>query len=298
MWKIFNKFFIRLDKKPNNWEDRIVLFTGFLINSKKQSSTVKSYISTIRAVLQDNGIKLNENQYLLNSLTKACRLINDQIKARIPIQKALMLALLFQIDRHYANISQPYLKVMYWAIFSTMYFGLFMIGELTQGSHTVKARDVQLAENKKKFLFILRMSKTHWKNIKPQLIEITTFKKHQSTANEQNQTVKARTTSQLSQMRLPCLYKLLRDYINLRKKYHHPDEQFFIFADNSPVKPIHIWMCLKAMLIAGGFNHPELYCVHGIHAGRACDLLQLGLSVETIKKVRRWKSNAVYKYLR
>ena len=38
--------------------------------------------------------------------------------------------------------------------------------------------------------------------------------------------------------------------------------------------------------------------MHGICAGHACDLLDLGLSVEAIKKIGHWRSNAVYKYLK
>ena len=42
IWKIFNKFIIRLDEKPTSWEHRLTLFIGHLIQSNKQSSTVKS----------------------------------------------------------------------------------------------------------------------------------------------------------------------------------------------------------------------------------------------------------------
>ena len=35
------------------------------------------------------------------------------------------------------------------AIFSTMYFGLFRIGELRMGQHAVLARDMHIAFNKK-----------------------------------------------------------------------------------------------------------------------------------------------------
>ena len=80
VWRIFNKFFVRLDRKPKSWEKRIALFAGYLINCKKQSATVKSYLSAIRAVLQDNNIQLNEGLSLITSLTKACRLVNDQVR--------------------------------------------------------------------------------------------------------------------------------------------------------------------------------------------------------------------------
>ena len=51
IWKIFNLFFIRLDVKPNNWEDRITLFAAYLIDLGRKSRTVKSYVSAIKAVL-------------------------------------------------------------------------------------------------------------------------------------------------------------------------------------------------------------------------------------------------------
>ena len=86
VWKLFNKFFIRLDQKPDTWKDRLTLFVGYLIDNEKQSSTVKSYISAIKAVLREIGIKLNYDQSLILSLTRACRLVNDQIRTRLPIQ--------------------------------------------------------------------------------------------------------------------------------------------------------------------------------------------------------------------
>ena len=51
VWKCFNKFYIRLDRKPETWEERLVLFVGYLVEGKKKSQTIKSYISAIRAVL-------------------------------------------------------------------------------------------------------------------------------------------------------------------------------------------------------------------------------------------------------
>ena len=78
VWKIFNEFFVRLDDKPMMWEDRIVLFAAHLINERKQSQTVHSYLSVIKAVLSDNDIQVNEDRYLLNSITRACKLNYDR----------------------------------------------------------------------------------------------------------------------------------------------------------------------------------------------------------------------------
>ena len=87
VWRLFNEFFIRLDVKPRNWEDRLTFFVGHLIQQNRQSSTVKSYVSAFKAVLKMNNIKIKEDQYLLSSRTHACRIKNDTFRARLLIQK-------------------------------------------------------------------------------------------------------------------------------------------------------------------------------------------------------------------
>ena len=71
VWNLFNKFFIRLDIMPNNWEDSLVLFTAFLIKNDLKSTSIRSYLSAIRGVLTENSIKINEDRLLLNSMTRA-----------------------------------------------------------------------------------------------------------------------------------------------------------------------------------------------------------------------------------
>ena len=87
IWKLFGKFYLRLDIKPSNWEDRIVLFVGFLINNKLQSAMIKTYISALRAVLAEDNIRVNEDHFLLSSLIRACKLKNDQWLLGIPFTK-------------------------------------------------------------------------------------------------------------------------------------------------------------------------------------------------------------------
>ena len=55
IWKAFNKFFLKLDNKPT-WEERLVLYAGYLVHSSKQSQMVCSYISAIKNILQDDGV--------------------------------------------------------------------------------------------------------------------------------------------------------------------------------------------------------------------------------------------------
>ena len=60
IWKLFNNFIIKLDKKPADWEDRLTLFVGHLINEKKQSGTIRSYNAAIKAVLKENRIPIHK----------------------------------------------------------------------------------------------------------------------------------------------------------------------------------------------------------------------------------------------
>ena len=274
VWKLFNQFFLKLDRKPASWDEIIVLFIGYLVDSKKQSSTVKSYISAVKAVLQDTGIRVNYDYTLISSLTKACHLINDQIQTRLPIQKSLLSVILKTASDYFLDNGQMYLRSLYIALFSTVYFGLFRVGELTTGTHPVLDCDVHIGHNKRKFMFILRTSKTHWKDAPPQVIKIK--------SSNTNQTRKAHKDV------IPefCLYSLLRNYLNSRGPYSDSTEPFFIFADNSPVTPAHMRNGLKKFLQMAKFQ-PELYSVHSLRMGRALDLLKIGLSVKTIKKIGR-----------
>ena len=150
---------------------------------------------------------------------------------------------------------------MYQALFATAYFGLFQVGELTKGSHPICAKDVHIGENKKKLLFILHTSKTHWKNSKPQSVKIssTDIQKKQEKTHFTDRTTIAN----------PCPYKLLRKFLNVRKKaYKTVDEPFFIFSDRTPVRPTNLRRVLKMMLQEAGLDF-RLYNTMSFRAGRA-----------------------------
>ena len=94
VWRQFNQFFVKLDKKPKTWENRVTLFVGYLINDNKKSSTIKCYVSAIKAVLQYVKVDLKLDVALLSSLTKACQLTNDTVRTRLPIRYDLLVMLI------------------------------------------------------------------------------------------------------------------------------------------------------------------------------------------------------------
>ena len=161
IWKIFAQFYAKLDVKPECWSDRIVLFIGFLVENNLKSSTIRTYISGLKGVLADEDIQFDSNQFLLTLLTKACRLRNDRVIHRFPIYKDLLHILIDDIYQHFGDKQQISFQTLYTAMLMASYYGLLRAGEVAAGPHVLKARDVLVGTNKRKFLFILWTSKTH-----------------------------------------------------------------------------------------------------------------------------------------
>ena len=236
VWRSFNEFFIKLDREPETWEDRLVLFVGYLIDSKKQSQTIKSYISAIKLILRNDGVELKENKFLISSLTKACRYENDCVRTRLPIQNGLLQIIIKETKTYYEDqINQPYLALLYCTLFNTAYNGLFRVGELTSSEHSVRVTDVHIAVNKDKFLFILRSSKTHGKYMHPQSVQISREKGPEIYKNHKSKTKF-------------CPFQMLRDYVTERPGYLSNSEPFFVFSDRQPVQPSHMRGTLKFIL--------------------------------------------------
>ena len=203
IWKAFNTFYLKLDNKPNNWEDRIMLFVGYLIKKKCKSTTIQSYICAIKSVLQDVNVTVHEDTYLLGLLIKACRLKNDQIVHKLPIHRTMVQLIISECIKYYEDLGQHYLATLYASIFGAAYFVLLRIGEIAVGSHPILAVNTHIGVNKKKILFVLTTSKTHGKNKKLQMIKITATQ-NKSNKKSCNQKIKKNTL---------CPFTLITNYV-------------------------------------------------------------------------------------
>ena len=242
-----------MDKKPSNWGDRLSLFVGHLIQQNHQSSTVHSYISAIKAVLKMNNIRITEDQFLLASLTKACRLKNDRMKTRLPIQKGMLSIILKQTEIYFLERAQPYLGCLFQTLFSTVYFGLLRVNEMTKNAHPILAKDVHIGANKKKFLLVLRTSKTHGLGSAPQIVKISA----------KPMDYRRLTQNTVNLLKPPCPYTMLKKYAGWRGPYVNDVEPFFIFRDRSPVSAQQVSSYLKLMIHKCGFDD-KLYGTHSL----------------------------------
>ena len=210
---------------------------------------------------------------------------------RLPIREHVLKLLVTALPNVF---QQQYLITLHKAILITMYYGLFRIREITQNEHVLKAKDVNIGMNKKKIMFILRSSKTHGKESKPQTIKINGIEfdhlgrcRMSKVDHYKNEAVENNL----------CPFTALGNYLNLCKKRKHDSEQFFVFSDRSLVTAACLHAVLKSLLIDVGLDH-AYYSSHSIRAGCAIDLFDLGVDLGTIHKIGRWRSNTIYSCLK
>ena len=173
-----------------------MLFVASLIDSGIQSATLKSYMSVIKGLLIDDNYPWDDSKMLIRTLSRACRVVNDRVMVRLPIEAGLLELILFEIKRLYHD--QGYLLILYQTLFCVAYYGLFRVGELTTGDHPVHAKDVHIGLNKNKLLFVLYISKTHGYESHQQKVKIHANSLNNATAN-----------------RFFCPFKLSRQYLKL-----------------------------------------------------------------------------------
>ena len=271
IWRQFNRFIVCLDKIPISWEEKTAFYCAHLIEKKRRSTTILSYVSAIKFILKADGYKWKDDMAQIGLLVRACKVVSDEVKTRLPINGGLLELILFELKRILDK--QPYLLTLYRAMLIIGYYGMFRIGELSAGPHVIKPFNVHIGKNKNKIMIILYSSKTHSKSSYPQKIKIS--------GNSDN-------------ARHFCPFDLMHKYINARPQCLSREEQFFVFSDRSRVKLEHVRNIIRKLITNMGLQG-HLYDTHSLRIGRSCDLLKKGHSIDEIKLLI---ANAVYKYLR
>ena len=111
IWRQFNEFILKLDVKLNNWECRVAFFCAYMVEKGNKSTTIRSYISAIKNVLVTDGYHWDDSLILVESITKACRLMNDTVFNRFPIRIGFLEMILFEVGRIYND--NVYLEILY-----------------------------------------------------------------------------------------------------------------------------------------------------------------------------------------
>ena len=225
-------------------------------------------------MLKTDGYPWDDSKAALNTITKSCKLISDTVKIRLPIQINLLEQLMFETNRKFD--CQPFLNILYKTVLCIGYYRMMRIGEMASGTHPVRACDIHIARSKNKILLILRTSKLMVKS---------------------HYLKKSRLLNQEAIDIFFCPFKLMRQFMVCRGGYEDNQEPLFVFSDGTPISPDHVRKVLRDLLKRLNLD-PLLYDTTSLRSGQAVDMYKMGYSISEIKAKGRWKSNAVYCYLK
>ena len=213
-----------------------------------------------------------------------------------PIRRGLLQHILGEVQRKYTASNQPFLEALYKTAFLLAYHGLMRVGELTLSQHVVKVTNIHKGENKNKLLIILYSSKTHGKESRPQRIRIETNSLLEVTDPQtENRNIVESVNKKMANFFCPV--KTTKHYLSIRPEANSNDEPLLVFSDKSPLRSYHLRNLLREILTTLNLK-AELYDTHSFRIGKATDMFKDGYSIDKIKHMGRWKSNAIYKYLR
>lgn len=278
VWNQFLQFLDGFKNLPSLWEQKMVMFAAHLGNQGTQASTVGSYMSALRYKLRKDGVEIPDKNFEIASIIRTCKIKNNAVHYRCGISKNMLKELLQTVKKHFLDKGQQYQFVLFRAVFLTAYYGMFRIGEIAQGPHSLKMENVKKSTNKYKYLMILRSSKTHGEGDFPHTVSVP-------------QVVDVEETEQLYDP-----VQAIDDYKALRPQTS-PKANFFVLQDGSPIKCYALRRVLKTILSLSNYSQ-EIFDFHSWRVGRASDLLHSAVPFHLVKKWGNWKSNSILKYFK
>lgn len=275
----FTQFNLSLDNMPERLDDQLAIFVAYRAQLGDYSGTIQSYLSGIKYMLAKDGIEIDTRSARLRSLIKACKYKNDRVIHRQPISETLLVKLIKQLDILFS--AQPYLNKLYRCMMVMGFYGMLRVGEMASGDHPILARDVHFNHRLKKVQIILRTSKTHGLGDQPQYVKYNSDDSRVFLYNKKF-----------------CPYQITADFMTARGAKLYDSDPFFVFSDNSPVKPYQMQAVLKRAL--SNFHlDPQDFGIHSLRIGYATTLDHRHVKLDVIRRKGRWKrSNVVYRYIR
>ena len=182
IWKQLNEFVLKLDVRPANRERPVALFCAYLVDKGTKSTTIRSYISALKSILVTDGYKWDDSLIIVETIIKACKILNDKVFNRFPIRIGFLEMILFELQGMFST--DYYLAVLYKTILLVSYYGMLCISEIASFEsnvsldHLIKACNVHIGRNKPKMLLILYTSKTHGRELRPQQVKIQAVIEH------------------------------------------------------------------------------------------------------------------------
>ena len=249
---------------------QILTFISYLNLMGFSPSSITTYITGISFVHKMGNYNDPSNHFAVQKTLSAVNRLTGKLDSRLPITLFILATLNESIEK---TITNKFQRVLLKAMFTTAFFGLFRIGEITSasGAGHVPALDIsqcQMFEDK------MEITIKHFKhNVSQHPIILTLHRQTDA---------------------LICPVTAMQDYLSIRGLSPGP---LFCFMSIKPVSRNFFAQKLKFCLNFCGFNVKRYKC-HSFRIGGASYFYSLGYSEAQLKTLGRWNSNAFLAYIR
>lgn len=260
---------------PTAWPSsvpQVTLFISYCFEMGYAPSTISTYLSGISFHHKLHNLEDPTASFMVKKLLEGCKRMRHNRDVRAPITEPILLRICSVLP----NVCfSGYESCLFKAVYLTAYFGLLRVSEIVftsplHANRPLLYSDVLLTEGAKSLIISIRLSKT-------------------------NQ------TGPPTSLRIPvssdpslCCVIAVQQYMRLRPP---GSPYFFIHQNGSPLTRSQFTGVLAKSVRTVGLP-TQIYTSHSFRIGRASDLASKGFPMDVIKKLGRWKSLAVERYIR
>lgn len=209
---------------------------------------------------------------MVKKLLEGCKRIRPRRDIRAPITGEILNKICIVLPDICYSL---YETCLFKTAFLTAYYGLLRVSEIVftsqiQADRPLQSSDVQIVESPLALVISIRVSKTNQAGA-PTVLRIP-----------------AASNPSL------CCVRAVKHYLGIRPPHAR---YFFCHASGAPLTRSQFSGILTKAILAIGLP-TQLYSSHSFRIGRASDLAAKGVSSDIIKKLGRWRSDTVDKYIR
>ena len=247
---------------------QVLIFISYLHLSGKAPATMTTYTAAIGFVHKFNSLPDPTATFIVQKSLASINKRFGKSDSRLPITLLILSQLLESLEH---TINNHYDRTLVGALFTTAFFGLFRVGELTtqrSGIISIYLDQVKRIDEK------IHISITNFKNNDTNKPFVIILGRHK------DNTI--------------CPFLHLSNFLDIRGTAPGP---LFCFANLKPIPRTFFASRLKRALTYCNFN-PSLYLSHSFRIGSASYLASIGFTDVQIKLMGRWKSDAFLRYIR
>ena len=255
---------------------QMALFVTYMFNKRLASSTINTYVAAAGtchrlAQLRNPGVS-----FIVKKLVTATQKGKSAKDSRLPITKFILDSLLTKLP---LVCREGLSYITFRAMFLLAFYAFLRIGEITVRNASVdptkliQTQDVVLLADPNGNLKALQLCINNWKSQIPGVPFSLTV---------------------LAQPGKFCPVLALKNYLRMRGTLPVP---LFLNSDKSPVTRSKFGKVLKDVAQLAGFDQKRIKS-HSFRIGAATTAAGLGFSEDQIKRMGRWRSEAVQKYIR